>query len=75
MSDEMDLVQRRVEEDLRCHLRRALAKTPCATRGLCAVCDAPIPLARQHVIPGVQRCVTCQEISELKSKHYQGRLQ
>ena len=33
---------------------------------------APIPPARRRAIPGVQCCVTCQEIAELKSKHYNG---
>ncbi|MCB2242337.1 TraR/DksA C4-type zinc finger protein [Salmonella enterica subsp. diarizonae] len=39
---------------------------------MCEECDAPIPEARRRAIPGVQCCVTCQEILELKSKHYNG---
>ncbi len=33
-----------------------------ASREKCIVCDAVIPERRRHVIRGVQRCVTCQEI-------------
>ncbi|MDF3803574.1 TraR/DksA C4-type zinc finger protein, partial [Enterobacter hormaechei] len=35
-------------------------------------CEAPIPEARRAAIPGVVVCVTCQETSELKYKHYRG---
>ncbi|WP_142865436.1 TraR/DksA C4-type zinc finger protein, partial [Klebsiella pneumoniae] len=41
-------------------------------RVLCIDCDAPIPPARRRAIPGVQCCITCQEIAELKGKHYNG---
>lgn len=30
----------------------------------CEDCDAPISLARQLAVPGVQRCVGCQSIQE-----------
>ncbi|EAX2858731.1 TraR/DksA family transcriptional regulator, partial [Salmonella enterica] len=39
---------------------------------ICEKCDAPIPEARRIAIPGVDLCVTCQQIDELKSKHYRG---
>ncbi|MFG6028596.1 TraR/DksA C4-type zinc finger protein, partial [Salmonella enterica subsp. enterica serovar Minnesota] len=29
-----------------------------------AECEAPIPPARRRAIPGVQLCITCQEIAE-----------
>ncbi|WNJ80495.1 TraR/DksA family transcriptional regulator [Cedecea neteri] len=70
MADSMDLVQQRVEEDRLRHIDNARAKTPGASRVLCIDCDAPIPPARRRAVPGVQCCVTCQEISELKGKHY-----
>ncbi|WP_176582044.1 TraR/DksA C4-type zinc finger protein, partial [Salmonella enterica] len=38
----------------------------------CIDCDLPIPSARRRAILGVQCCVTCQEIAELKGKHYIG---
>ena len=54
------------------HIHNARAKVPGVSRVLCIDCDAPIPSARRRAIPGVQCCVTCQEIAELKGKHYVG---
>ncbi|EIX7444128.1 phage regulatory CII family protein [Escherichia coli] len=72
MADAMDLVQQRVEEERQRHIRAARAKTPGVSRVLCIECEAPIPPARRRAIPGVQLCITCQEIAELKGKHYNG---
>lgn len=72
MADSMDLVQQRVEEDLQRHIRNARAKVPGVSRVLCIDCDAPLPPERRRAITGVQCCVTCQEIAELKGKHYVG---
>ncbi|EFF0782074.1 TraR/DksA family transcriptional regulator [Escherichia coli] len=72
MADAMDLVQQRVEEERQRHIRAARAKTPGVSRVLCVECEAPIPPARRRAIPGVQFCITCQEIAELKGKHYNG---
>ncbi|MDI7687853.1 TraR/DksA family transcriptional regulator [Cronobacter malonaticus] len=72
MADAMDLVQQRVEEERERQIHAARNKAPGVSRALCIVCDAPIPPARRRAIPGVQCCVTCQEITELKSKHYKG---
>lgn len=72
MADSMDLVQQRVEEDRQRHINKARARAHTVSRVLCIDCDAPIPPARRRAIPGVQCCVTCQEIAELKGKHYNG---
>ena len=72
MADSMDLVQQRVEENLQRHIQNARARKPGTARVLCIDCDAPIPIARREAIPGVQCCVTCQEILELKGRHYSG---
>ena len=66
MADSMDLVQQRVEEERQRHIHTARSKAPRID------CDAPIPPARRRAIPGVQCCITCQEIAELKGKHYNG---
>ncbi|HBR2697747.1 TPA: TraR/DksA family transcriptional regulator [Klebsiella pneumoniae] len=73
MADSMDLVQQRVEENLQRHIQNARTRKPGIARVLCIDCDEPIPTARRQAIPGVQCCVTCQEIAELKSKNYNGR--
>ncbi|WP_426578394.1 TraR/DksA family transcriptional regulator [Xenorhabdus stockiae] len=36
----------------------------------CEVCEQPIPEQRRKVIAGVTRCAPCQEVFELKQKHY-----
>lgn len=72
MADSKDLAQLREQEDRERHINNARAKVPGVSRFLCAECDAPIPTARRRAIPGVQFCVTCQEITELKIKHYKG---
>jgi len=72
MADSMDQVQMRVEEERQRHVNNARNKTILVSRVLCADCDAPIPPARRRAIPGVQCCVTCQDITELKGKHYNG---
>ncbi|HBY9736405.1 TraR/DksA family transcriptional regulator [Klebsiella pneumoniae] len=68
MADSMDLVQQRVEEERQRHIHTARRKEPGVSRVLCIECDAPIPPARRRV----QCCITCQEIAELKGKHYNG---
>ncbi len=74
MADSMDLVQQRVEEERQRqrHIHTARNRTLGVSRVLCIDCDAPIPPVRRRAIPGVQCCVTCQEIAELKGKHYVG---
>ena len=70
MADSMDLVQQRVEQNMQRHIQNARTRKPGIVRVLCIDCDAPIPAARRQATPGVQSCVTCQEIAELKGKHY-----
>ncbi|URQ60044.1 TraR/DksA family transcriptional regulator [Pantoea alhagi] len=71
MADSMDLVQQRVEEELQRNIHIARSRKPGISRVLCIDCDAPIPPARRRAIPGVECCITCQEIAELRSRHYQ----
>jgi phage/conjugal plasmid C-4 type zinc finger TraR family protein len=44
-------------------IRQARSQLPAAGPGLthCEECDAPIPVARREAIPGVRRCVGCQQ--------------
>ena len=72
MPDYMDHIQERQTESLTRHINAARVK-PCGAAALaCEECDAPIPEARRIAIPGVAFCVTCQQIAELKNKHYRG---
>lgn len=36
----------------------------------CACCEEPIPEARRRALPGVDRCVECQEELEAASEHF-----
>ena len=72
MADSMDLVQQRVEEQRQRHIDSARSRITAPSRFICEECDAPIPEARRIAILGVELCVTCQQITELKSKHYRG---
>ena len=38
------------------------------SRSDCCCCGADIPLARQQALPGVTRCVACQEEEEKHSR-------
>ncbi|WP_298439079.1 DksA/TraR family C4-type zinc finger protein [uncultured Ferrimonas sp.] len=40
---------------------RQLPKHNRCSAKTCIECDHPIPLARQQALPGVQRCVECQQ--------------
>ncbi|WP_312414052.1 TraR/DksA family transcriptional regulator [Pseudescherichia sp.] len=68
----MDRVQQREQEDRDRLIQNARSCTAAPSAFLCQACDGEIPAARRAVIPGVQCCVTCQEIAELKGKHYNG---
>ncbi|EOD3491684.1 TraR/DksA family transcriptional regulator [Cronobacter malonaticus] len=74
MADAMDLVQQRVEEERERHIKKARSRQAAPSRFLCESCSGPIPEARRAALPGVELCVTCQEITELKGKHYGGAL-
>ena len=72
MADAMDLAQQREQEDRERHISNARSRNAAPSRLLCEECDAPIPEARRVAISEVIFCVTCQQITELKLKHYRG---
>ncbi|GJL38205.1 hypothetical protein TUM17576_50250 [Enterobacter hormaechei] len=74
MADAMDLIQQREQEERDRHISNARSKQAAVSLFVCDACGAPIPEARRIAVPGVECCVTCQTISELKSKHYRGGL-
>ncbi|HDK7241140.1 TPA: TraR/DksA family transcriptional regulator [Cronobacter sakazakii] len=72
MADAMDLVQQCEQAERERLISKARSRIAAPSRFLCEECDAPIPEARRIAIPGVAFCVTCQQIAELKHKHYRG---
>lgn len=72
MADAMDHIQQREQEERERHINNARSRFITPSRFTCEECDAPIPEARRRAIDGVSLCVTCQQITELKSRHYRG---
>jgi phage/conjugal plasmid C-4 type zinc finger protein, TraR family len=70
MADAIDLAQQRELEDRERYINNARSRITVPSRFLCEECDTPIPQARRIAIPGVVLCVACQQIAELKNKHY-----
>ena len=73
MADDADRAQERIEQ------HQALAESSrhkfegvSATH--CVDCGVPIPEVRRASLPGVQLCVSCQEINELEARHQARRL-
>lgn len=74
MADTMDQVQQHTEEMLARNIAAVTRRPVQVSAFFCDDCDAEIPAARRQAITGVTRCVTCQEMAELKSRHYHGGL-
>lgn len=74
MPDLMDLVQQRQQELLEHQIANARNGSNAVSSFVCEECDQPIPEARHAAIAGVTRCAICQEVHELKAKHYRGGL-
>ena len=72
MADSIDLDQQREHEEHERLTRKARSRGAAVSRFLCESCGETIPEARRIAVPGVELCVTCQEVTELKSKHYTG---
>ncbi|EML9493078.1 phage protein [Enterobacter ludwigii] len=72
MADFIDQAQERELEDRERHINSARQRCASPSRFTCEECDIPIPEARRKALPGVALCVTCQEITELKNKHFRG---
>lgn len=72
MADSMDLVQLRVEEERQRRIHIARSRKAGAFSLECESCGIVIPEERRAAVPGCDLCVTCQEIAELKAKHYNG---
>ncbi|MFP1741815.1 TraR/DksA family transcriptional regulator [Lonsdalea quercina] len=70
--DQMDIAQEQELMLREAHIRRARSnRNPQQiSASECEECGEPIPATRQLAIPGVTRCKPCQELSELKNRHW-----
>lgn len=71
MPDLMDLVQQCQQETLTAQINAARIKGG-VSASICEECDQVIPAERRAAFPGVTRCVSCQTIHELQTKHFRG---
>jgi len=72
MVDSMDIEQQRQADQLAIDIAAVTRRSKGVSAFFCEECDSAIPEARRRAIGGVSRCVACQEISELRGRHYQG---
>ncbi|CNC63859.1 TraR/DksA family transcriptional regulator [Yersinia enterocolitica] len=69
MPDMFDHSQELQQLQLEHQIAAARTNTLMPSAFICADCDSPIPEARRAALPGVQCCVHCQQIREIKRKH------
>lgn len=72
MADSMDQVQARVQQELDRNLANATSRPIMISEFFCQECGEDIPEARRRAVQCVTRCVSCQQLSELKNLHYKG---
>lgn len=70
MADWMDESQEYQLTVLQEQIARATRTTRAPSAFFCEDCGSVIPEKRRKIIPGVQRCIECQEINELRKKNY-----
>lgn len=73
MSDTVDIANETAEANLAAILsnRPRLAEGPAALE--CEDCDEPIPEARRVAMPGIQKCVQCQQLADQSRGFHTGR--
>lgn len=57
--------------DLR--LKVITGKCPRPSAPFCTECGNAIPVRRRQTLPGVQLCVGCQEVAEVRQRNFGGR--
>ncbi|RJT40519.1 TraR/DksA C4-type zinc finger protein [Rahnella woolbedingensis] len=70
MADWIDESQEYQLKILEAQITQATRTQPAPSAFFCLDCDTPIAQLRRKIIPGVQRCIECQEIEEIKRKNY-----
>lgn len=73
MADLMDYAQEHQAQVLEAQIANARKTSALPSAFVCEECDAPIPPARRVAVPGVDKCVSCQQIRETQSHLYGGR--
>ena len=69
MTDQFDRAQQ-LEEMAREIALKKHRTFKAVSRVYCDNCDAPIPEKRRQLIPGVSRCVDCQQKYEMQQRNF-----
>jgi len=70
MADWIDESQEHQLRMLQEQIAQAITAPRSASAHICEDCEMAIPEPRRKIIPGVQRCIECQEINEIKRRNY-----
>jgi phage/conjugal plasmid C-4 type zinc finger TraR family protein len=66
-------VQDQIDATVSDGVSRAQQRLPVGeSLGQCIECNAAIPEARRHALPGVRLCVTCQEAADQEAASFSG---
>jgi len=68
MADSIDMAQQRADELLARNIASVVNRPVGVAASFCEDCDAPIPEQRRRAVRGVTRCVSCQDMTELRAK-------
>lgn len=58
------------EERIANAIKKITAKPARESATHCEGCGEAIPEKRRELVPGVELCVNCQALNEMKSRHY-----
>ncbi|WP_413742277.1 TraR/DksA C4-type zinc finger protein [Sodalis sp. RH15] len=70
MPDLLDHIQEQQLATLARQIADARYQVNAHSAFVCEDCDAPIPQPRRIALPGVQCCISCQQIREARNRHY-----
>ncbi|CDH06567.1 TraR/DksA family transcriptional regulator [Xenorhabdus bovienii] len=70
MSKALDLAIQHVDEMLERRIAAHVNRPVGVSAFTCESCGNPIPEQRRMIIAGVTFCTPCQDVFELKQKHY-----
>ena len=68
--DHLDLVTEREQQLFDMRLKAVTQPSTRPSARFCADCGSEIPEERRVALPGVQLCVGCKEVQEIKSRNH-----
>lgn len=71
--DNIDHITELEQGLLELRLKAVTCKPVRPSARVCTECGNAIPARRRETLPGVQLCVGCQEVAEVRGRNYGGR--